>query len=56
VVRDAAARKRSTRQPRGAGVAEVTRRDASVASLFFWVVSLGRARPFVVVGRKAAAA
>jgi hypothetical protein len=28
------------------------RRDASVASLFFCVVSLGRAWSFVVVGRK----
>jgi SAM-dependent methyltransferase len=41
-----------TRGLKAAGVTEVRRRDASVASLFFWVVSLGRARPFVVVASK----
>lgn len=34
------------------GVTDVQRRDASVASLFFAIVSLGRARPFVLLGRK----
>ncbi len=37
---------------RESGVTELRRRDASITSPFFWVVSLGRARPFVLVGRK----
>ncbi len=43
-----------TRVLRENGVSEVKRRDTSITSPFFWIVSLGRARPFVVVGRKAA--
>jgi ubiquinone/menaquinone biosynthesis C-methylase UbiE len=37
---------------RESGVTEIQRRDASVTSLPFWVVSLGRVRPFVIVGTK----
>lgn len=37
---------------RAGGVTDLKRRDASITSPFFWVVSLGRARPFVLVGRK----
>jgi ubiquinone/menaquinone biosynthesis C-methylase UbiE len=37
---------------RASSVTDVHRRDTSIASPFFAVVSLGRARPFVLVGRK----
>ena len=37
------------------GVSDLKRRDASLASLVFLVVSLGRVRPFVLVGVKAVA-
>ncbi len=37
---------------RESGVTEIHRRDTSIASPLFAIVSLGRARPFVVVGRK----
>lgn len=40
---------------RAHGVADVKRRDASITSPFFAIVSLGRVRPFVLVGRKASA-
>ncbi len=41
---------------RANGVTDVQRRDASISSLLFAIVSLGNVRPFVVVARKAAAA
>lgn len=41
---------------RAGGVTEVQRRDNGVAALFFAVISLGNVRPFVIVGRKPAAA
>lgn len=37
------------------GVTDLRRRDSSITSPFFAVVSLGRARPFVLVGRKPSA-
>jgi len=37
---------------RESGVTDIQRRDTSITSPFFAIVSLGRARPFVVVGRK----
>jgi len=37
---------------RATGVTDVQRRDASITSPFFAVVSLGHVRPFVLVGRK----
>ncbi len=40
---------------RDSGVTDLKRRDASITSPFFWVVSLGRVRPFVLVGRKPSA-
>jgi ubiquinone/menaquinone biosynthesis C-methylase UbiE len=44
-----------TRVLRASGVTDVQRRDTSITSPFFAVISLGRARPFVVVGRKSSA-
>lgn len=37
---------------RASGVTDVQRRDTSITSPFFAIVSLGNARPFVLVGRK----
>jgi arsenite methyltransferase len=44
-----------TRVLRACGVTDLKRRDASITSPFFALVSLGRARPFVLVGRKPSA-
>lgn len=40
---------------RAGGVNDIQRRDASISSLFFAIVTFGRVRPFVLVGRKPAA-
>src|SRR6185503_1925333 len=40
---------------RANGVTDVQRRDLSIASPFFAIVSLGRARPLVLVGRRPSA-
>lgn len=40
---------------RASGVTDVRRRDASIASPLFAIISLGRARPFVLVGSKPSA-
>jgi SAM-dependent methyltransferase len=40
---------------RAGGVTDVQRRDTSITSLFFAIVSLGNVRPFVLVGRKPSA-
>ncbi|MCC6677312.1 MAG: class I SAM-dependent methyltransferase [Phycisphaerales bacterium] len=34
------------------GVTDLQRRDTSIASILFAIISLGRARPFVLIGRK----
>ncbi len=44
-----------TRALRGGGVTDVQRRDSSITSPFFALLSLGRVRPFVLVGRKPSA-
>lgn len=40
---------------RANGVTDVQRRDSSITSFFFAIISLGNVRPFVLVGRKPAA-
>ena len=37
---------------RANGVTDVQRRDSSITSLFFAIITLGSVRPFVLVGRK----
>ena len=37
---------------RASGVTDVQRRDSSITSLFFAIITLGSVRPFVLVGRK----
>lgn len=39
---------------RKSGVTDLQRRDSSITSLFFAVISLGRVRPFVLIARKVA--
>jgi len=40
---------------RASGVTDVQRRDSSITSLFFAILTLGNVRPFVLVGRKPSA-
>ncbi len=40
---------------RAGGVTDVQRRDSSITSFFFAIVTLGNVRPFVIVGRKPSA-
>jgi arsenite methyltransferase len=41
-----------TKVLRESGVTDIQRRDSSITSPFFAIVTLGKVRPFVVVGRK----
>ena len=40
---------------RASGVTDLQRRDSSIASIFFAIITLGSVRPFVLVGRKPSA-
>ena len=40
---------------RASGVTDVQRRDSSITSLFFAIITLGSVPPFVLVGRKPSA-